>query len=113
MAKTQTIGEILREYRDQFKSPIIEIPDILEHYHRKKQIQDIVNVYINKYTCAVMGDYNLAEETRLCEEANTWIKAQCSANEITKDELRDAIKQARLEAEQNKTACVYDMSITD
>ena len=111
MSKPQTIGEILKEYRQQQATPVVEIPEMLEHYHRKQQVQDIVNVYVNKYTCAVMGDYNLAEETRLCEEANNWLKAQCSANEITQEELDNAIKQVSFEADQNGTACAYDLDL--
>lgn len=78
---------------------------------RKQQIQDIVAIYTNRFTCAVMGDYNLDTENRMCAEANNWMLAQKTANGITNEELREALKAEEEKARQNKTACVYSMEL--
>lgn len=57
---------------------------------RKQQIQDIVAIYTNRYTAACFCD-RLADEERYCQEANTWMLAQKTANNITNEEVKEAI----------------------
>ena len=113
--QTQNISSIIREIRQ--KQAVTQpdlIPDLLENFHkqstRKQQIQDIVDVYVNKYTCAVMAE-TLAEEERECHEANLWIKAQISANGITNEELYTALCKSEQDAKDKGTACFYDTDI--
>ena len=115
MNQTQTISSIIREIRQKQAATQPDlIPDMLEHYQkqiaRKQQVQDIVDVYVNKYTCAVMAE-TLAEEERECQEANNWIKAQVSANGITDEELYTALCKSEQDAKDKGTACFYDLDI--
>lgn len=115
MIQTNTIGSILREYRQKQVATIPDlVPEMIEHYQqqstRKQQIQDIVDVYVNKYTCAVMAE-RLADEERECQEANNWIKAQVSANGITNEELYEALCKSEKDAKDKGTACFYDLDI--
>lgn len=115
MNQTQTICSIIREYRQKQAETLPDlIPDMVEHYQqqstRKQQIQDIVDVYVNKYTCAAMAE-RLADEERECQEANNWIKAQVSANGITDQELYEALCKSEQAAKDKGTACFYDLDI--
>ena len=115
MIQTNTIGSILREYRQKQAETIPDlVPEMIEHYQqqstRKQQIQDIVDVYVNKYTCAAMAE-RLADEERECHEANLWIKAQISANGITDQELYEALCKSEQDAKEKGTACFYDLDI--
>ena len=74
---------------------------------RKQQIQDIVDIYTNRYTCACMAD-RLADEERYCREANTWMLAQKTANGISNEEVREAIATLEKKAEATGQAFAYD-----
>lgn len=78
---------------------------------RKQQIQDIVSIYVNRFTSAVMSDMALVEEKRYCQEANNWMRAQISANGITKEEMREALEACEENARAKGTACVYDLDM--
>ena len=74
---------------------------------RKQQIQDIVAIYTNRYTAACMCD-RLADEERYCREANTWMLAQKTANNITNEELQEAIWVLEKKAQEEGQAFGYD-----
>lgn len=57
---------------------------------RQQQVQDIVDVYTNKFTCAQFCD-RLADVERYSKEANNWFLAQRSANNITAAEVEAAL----------------------
>ena len=78
--------------------------------NRKQQIQDIVDIYTNRYTCACMAD-RLADEERECLEANRWMLAQKSANGISNEEVREAITTLEQKAEAAGQAFAYDKII--
>jgi transcription initiation factor IIE alpha subunit len=74
---------------------------------RKQQIQDIVAIYTNRYTAACMCD-RLDDEERYCREANTWMLAQKTANNITNEELQEAIWFLEKKAQEEGQAFGYD-----
>ena len=74
---------------------------------RKQQIQDIAAIYTNRYTAACMCD-RLADEERYCQEANTWMLAQKTANNITNEELQEAIWLLEKKAQEEGQAFGYD-----
>lgn len=74
---------------------------------RNLQIQDIVSVYTNRFTCASMCDTTEQEE-RECAAANTWLKAQIAANGITKEELKEAFDACEKRAKSQGNAFSYD-----
>ena len=74
---------------------------------RKQQIQDIVDIYTNKYTAACMCD-RMDDEERYCNEANNWMLAQKAANNITNDELQEAIWTLEKKAQTEGQAFAYD-----
>ena len=73
---------------------------------RKHQIQDIVAIYTNRYTAACFCD-NMADEERYCAEANTWMLIQKTANNITNEEIKEAITTLEKKAEQEKQPFGY------
>lgn len=73
---------------------------------RKQQIQDIVAIYTNRYTAACFCE-RLADEDRYCTEANNWMLAQKSANNITNEEIKEAILALEKKAEQEKQPFGY------
>ena len=77
---------------------------------RKQQIRDIVDIYTNRYTCACMAD-RLADEERECLEANRWMLAQMTANGISKQELKEAINELEVIANQQGQAFGYDLDL--
>lgn len=74
---------------------------------RKQQIQDVVDIYTNRYTAACMCD-RMADEERYCQEANTWVLAQCKELRITQRELQEAIWGAERKAKEEGQAFGYD-----
>ena len=80
---------------------------------RKQQVQDLVNIYVNRFTSAVMSDMALVEEQRYCQEANNWMRAQKAANNITKEEMREALEACEENARAKGTACVYDLNMME
>lgn len=74
---------------------------------RKQQIQDLADIYTNRYTAACMCD-RLADEERYCREANTWMLAQKAANNITNEELQEAIWALEKKAQEEGQAFGYD-----
>lgn len=74
---------------------------------RKQQIQDIAAIYTNRYTAACMCD-SMADEERYCAEANEWMLAQKAANNITNEELQEAIWDLEKKAQNEGQAFAYD-----
>ena len=74
---------------------------------RKQQIQDIAAIYMNRYTAACMCD-SMAAEERYCQEANTWMLAQKAANNITNEELQEALDVLEKKAQEESQAFGYD-----
>lgn len=77
---------------------------------RNLQIQDIVFVYANRFTCASMCD-SIEQEERECSAANTWLKAQIAANGITKEELKEAFDACEKRAKSQGSAFCYDIEM--
>lgn len=74
---------------------------------RKQQIQDLASIYTNRYICACMCD-RLDDEERYCQEANTWMLAQKAANNITNEELQEAIWNLEKKAQEEGQPFGYD-----
>lgn len=114
MQNSNTIGGILREYMQKSSDTLPDLMPALteraQQITRQQQVQDIVDVYVNKYTCGAMAD-RLADAEKECKEANLWLKAQCSANNITNEELYTALCKAEQDAKEKGTACMYDLEI--
>ena len=77
---------------------------------RSLQIQDIVSIYANRFTCACMAD-KITDAEREQTEANTWLKAQVAANGITKDELKEAFQACQQKANEEGNPFCYDSEI--
>lgn len=59
---------------------------------RKQQVLDIVEVYTNRYTAAQFCDWQ-CDIDRYANEANIWFRAQRSANNITGEEIAEALSE--------------------
>ena len=75
--------------------------------NRKQQIRDIADIYTNKYTAACMCD-RMDDEERYCNEANSWMLAQKTANNITNEELKEALDELATMSEQKGLPFAYD-----
>lgn len=79
---------------------------------RKQQIQDVANEYTYEYTRAVMSDQPYRLERQACQEANETLVKKCKELQVTKEELEAALAECVHQAEQNCSACQYDVFVT-
>lgn len=88
----------------KIKSGKIQVSQKTKEYNmteRKQQIQQIVSIYVNKYTCASMADKQIYID-RECDQANQYLQEQINALGITKDELNAALDLV------DQTPCIFD-----
>lgn len=73
-------------------------------------IQQIVDTYTNKYTCACMAEWAVEIEEE-CGKANDYLFQKINEQHITKEELRTALDKAKDEAVKKGTAFCWDSRI--
>lgn len=83
---------------------------MIEQNSRKAQVLDLASIYANRYTCACMCD-RLDDEKKYCREAVEWMLAQKSANNITNEELKEALQTLEKQAEEEHEPFGYDQIV--
>jgi hypothetical protein len=74
---------------------------------RKQQVFDLVEVYTNRYTAAQFCDWQ-ADIDRYSDEANVWFRAQRAANNITGEEVAEALSEISKIAVRDGKPLYYD-----
>lgn len=77
---------------------------------RKQQVQDIVDIYTNKFTSAQFCG-RLDDVERYSKEANNWFLAQRSANNITAAEVEEALEVLSSIAVQKGNPFMFDNEV--